>query len=281
MAELNYFFVCGAAKSGTTWLQRTLDAHPEVQCSGEGHFIERFSVPLAKVLREYAEQMTVVSRLVYEDAPVYPPIVQDDLDRVVRNFIIERLMKRQPKDGVRWIGDKTPRYTHCLPALLRIFPKARIINIVRDPRDVAMARMHHARRSGVPERVAEGTPERLNFIGDSGQAWRQSVAPVEAFARDHPGVVHTLRYEDMIAAPVEQAQALFRFLDVQHDTALMERVTAATSFEAMSGRKPGEEHPTSFLHKGVAGDWIGRLEPEALALLQESCGELMRAKGYA
>jgi hypothetical protein len=85
----------------------------------------------------------------------------------------------------------------------------------------------------------------------------------------------------MMAAPVEQAQALFSSLDVQRDTVLMERVTAATSFEAMSGRKPGEEHPTSFLRKGVAGDWIGRLEPEALALLQESCGELMRAKGYA
>ena len=29
------FFIGGAAKSGTTWLQLLLNAHPEISCSGE------------------------------------------------------------------------------------------------------------------------------------------------------------------------------------------------------------------------------------------------------
>ncbi len=28
------FFICGALKSGTTWLQLMLDAHPEIACRG-------------------------------------------------------------------------------------------------------------------------------------------------------------------------------------------------------------------------------------------------------
>ena len=48
---MDVFFVCGAAKSGTTWLQRILDAHPETRCSGEGHFITRFSHPASEVIR--------------------------------------------------------------------------------------------------------------------------------------------------------------------------------------------------------------------------------------
>ena len=32
------FFLVGLAKSGTTWLMKTLDAHPEVLCKGEGRF---------------------------------------------------------------------------------------------------------------------------------------------------------------------------------------------------------------------------------------------------
>ncbi|HYQ85440.1 MAG TPA: hypothetical protein VEP28_15795, partial [Rubrobacter sp.] len=32
------FFVTGVGKSGTSWLMRTLDGHPEILCRGEGRF---------------------------------------------------------------------------------------------------------------------------------------------------------------------------------------------------------------------------------------------------
>jgi hypothetical protein len=48
----------------------------------------------------------------------------------------------------------------------------------------------------------------------------------------------------------------------------------------MTGRKPGEEHPTSFLRKGVAGDWVGRLELAAVQAIEQACGEQMRQHGY-
>jgi len=90
MAERRFFFVCGAPKSGTTWLQRVLDAHPQVQCSGEGHFIERFATPLAKVVRDYQNHMSLVAGRVYEGKPYYPPLEQSDFDRLVRGFITDR-----------------------------------------------------------------------------------------------------------------------------------------------------------------------------------------------
>ena len=280
MAERHYFFVCGAPKSGTTWLQRVLDAHPQIQCSGEGHFIERFSAPLAQVMRDYSQHMRLVAERVYEGEAHYPPLVQADLDRIVRGFVTDRLMARNPGPEVKWLGDKTPRYTGNLPALLRLFPKASFLNIVRDPRDVAMARMHQARRAGEGARVAEGTVERIQFVREGGEDWANCVSPVEAFVAEHPGILHSLKYEDMLADPEGEARRIFRFLCVRHDGALVARVVAATSFEAMSGRKPGEEHPTAFLRKGVSGDWIGKLEPEALAALDETCGDLMRTHGY-
>jgi hypothetical protein len=68
---MDVFFACGAPKSGTTWLQRVLDAHPEISCSGEGHFIDRFSAPLAEVVREYNRHLGVVETQVYEGRPYY------------------------------------------------------------------------------------------------------------------------------------------------------------------------------------------------------------------
>ena len=35
------FFIVGFAKSGTSWVARILDAHPEVLCKGEGIFFGR------------------------------------------------------------------------------------------------------------------------------------------------------------------------------------------------------------------------------------------------
>src|ERR687897_57562 len=32
------FFVTGVGKSGTSWLMRTLDGHPDILCKGEGRF---------------------------------------------------------------------------------------------------------------------------------------------------------------------------------------------------------------------------------------------------
>ena len=39
MREKHLFFMGGLPKSGSTWLQIMLHAHPEVSCAGEGHFM--------------------------------------------------------------------------------------------------------------------------------------------------------------------------------------------------------------------------------------------------
>src|SRR3546814_9388642 len=35
LASAGHFIVTGVTKSGTTWLQRMLDSHPEIACGGE------------------------------------------------------------------------------------------------------------------------------------------------------------------------------------------------------------------------------------------------------
>ena len=274
------FFVCGTPKSGTTWLQRVLDTHPQVQCSGEGHFIERFTVPLAGVLRGYAARMAQTASRVYEGKPYYPPLTQGDLDRIARSFVLDRLMSRKPGPQVRWIGDKTPGYASTMPQLLRLFPQARFINIIRDPRDVAVARLHHSRRVRQAENLGASPLDLAAFVHEGALDWARCVEPIAAFMADNPGQLHNVRYEDMIADPAAEAAKVYRFLGIRHDAATIAGVIAATSFEALSGRKPGQESATSFLRKGVVGDWVGQLDEAALGELHAVCGDLMRRCGY-
>jgi sulfotransferase family protein len=277
---VDVFFVCGAPKSGTTWLQRILDAHPEVCCSGEGHFITRFSVPVAKVVNAYNRDLGVEARLVYEDQPYYGGIDQDEFDEVVRGFILKRMRARAGAE-TRWIGDKTPSYTRNLTELNRLFPAAKIIHIVRDPREVAVSRMAFNKRAGAKDACTPGAEQHRETLESAVESWIAAVTAVDVFAKTRPGLVHELRYRDLHDDPIGESERLFRFLGAAAPQVLLEQIAGATSFEALSGRRPGEEDPASFLRKGVPDDWQARLDPASAQLVSESCGPLMREKRFA
>ena len=52
-AKRTRFFVGGYPKSGTTWLQLLLNAHPEVSCIGEGHLPHHLEPLLRQALAQH------------------------------------------------------------------------------------------------------------------------------------------------------------------------------------------------------------------------------------
>jgi hypothetical protein len=276
---LSVFFVCGAPKSGTTWLQRILDAHPQVSCSGEGHFIERFAAQMARVVAEYNRDLALEAEQVYQGRPYYRPLSLAEFDELARGFIQRRLVSRNPGPEVRWVGDKTPRYTQHLDDLARMFPKARIFHILRDPREVAESHLAHSRRAGVESAFTPGSPENRELLGHVTLGWTQAVQAVDAFAEANPGRVCELRYDRLAAEPEAQIARAFGFLEVSTAPDLVARIARETSFEAQTGRKPGAEDAAAFLRKGVSGDW-SRLDADAVATIERECGALMRKKGF-
>ena len=110
------FFVVGRAKSGTTWLMRTLDAHPEIACRGEGRFFGRDYVlpgpetatiparPLAGALAADAALRSWLERSVWtrDRDP------DEQLAELTRIAIDHFLAQTARETGKRIVGDKTP-----------------------------------------------------------------------------------------------------------------------------------------------------------------------------
>jgi LPS sulfotransferase NodH len=276
---LRYFFVFGAPKSGTTWLQRLLDAHPQVVCSGEGHFIERFAGPMMQIKDDYNKNLALDAELVYQGKPYYSEL--DDLDLLpLLQAFITKLMHRRMKPDALVIGDKTPVYFEFLDDLLAIFPDAAFLHMVRDPRDVAVSVLYHALRAGYPDAFVTGSPYQIKVLEASAQRWLSAQENFHRFSRAYPTGCLEVRYEDLTATPQAIMRTVFDLLGVSTQARIVDAAITSASFENWSGRARGREDTSSFFRKGVVGDWKAALDGDAADRITDICGAWMRWKRY-
>jgi hypothetical protein len=90
-----------------------------------------------------------------------------------------------------------------------------------------------------------------------------------------------VRYEDLLVRPNEEVERLLGFLGVDTDETLVEHCVGSASFQRLSkGRRRGQEDPSSFYRKGIAGDWKNHFSQEDRRVFKEEAGELLIRLGY-
>jgi hypothetical protein len=278
---VGYFFIGGAPKSGNTWLQRTLDLHPQIVCSGEGHLHECVMRPVAEMVAKYNVKLSGVADIVYEGRPYNPPVSFGEHLRITR-AVVAILMERRAKPGARLFGDKTPANIHIVEDLAKLFPTMKAISMLRDPRDVAASRLGHASRTGHPDAEDRSSDLYRELVKAAATDWRVAVERTRAFAEKQPDRIIVVRYEDLLRDRPGELKRILDFLEVETSAWEMAEILAGSSFEAFSGgRIAGVERRDSFYRKGVPGDWPNHLSDEALQILAAECGPAIGQAGYA
>ena len=61
-SAIQIFFIVDAQKSGTTWLQTSLNNIEGIPCLGEGHFIDKLLMPMTQPRYEYNLMMQEVQQ---------------------------------------------------------------------------------------------------------------------------------------------------------------------------------------------------------------------------
>ncbi len=90
-----------------------------------------------------------------------------------------------------------------------------------------------------------------------------------------------LSYEELLSTPVETlARCLGQFVDEPIDLDRLRATVDRYSFSRMAGRKRGEEDRSSFLRKGVAGDWTSHFTREAAQVFEKYAGQTLIDLGY-
>jgi hypothetical protein len=286
LARVGTFFVTGVTKSGTTWLQRMLNSHPEIACGGESK-LNVFLSQLGPAVAAYNEALTKTNDKIYREEAVYRPLGLGQAHAVMQYLFLDRLHAVQraaeavgKAEALRWIGDKDPDYKRELAAWRAILPEARVVSTTRDGRDCYVSLWFHL----YPDREPLAAANRTDFLGRiDGHAatWRDTMAKFRRDAEVHDGRHYAIRYESLLQDAAREMANLFRWLGCDASPGTVEAVVGQNEFAVASGgRRPGEADPRSFLRKGIAGDWKNHFDEECNRRYCAVAGEALAATGY-
>jgi len=135
-------FIVGCPRSGTTLLRDLLRSHPNLTLPPESQLIPRFYRAYGDPSSD-REAWLRARRILHNPRIASWGISTSEAEFAgCRSFsrVIRRLFEVwAAKEGKpRW-GDKTPHYVRHLPLILRLFPEAQVIHIIRDGRDAALS----------------------------------------------------------------------------------------------------------------------------------------------
>jgi Sulfotransferase family len=280
LRQKQIFFVGGSPKSGTTWLQLLLDAHPSVSCSGEGYFPTHLWRFLSQALGQHDRVIETNNKLLFTELEEYQRLTQDDVWYIFASCIAVFLAKQSKHKPARAIGDKTPGNSRAFAGLAALFPTAKFIQIVRDGRDCAVSGWFHNLRN--PDWVPLNRGSLEAYVTAFAEFWVSELAKAQEFANAHPDRIRRIRYEDLAGDTDGILAGLFEFLGVEVDASVLAHCRTEASFVKRSGgRNPGEENRQSFFRKGMVGDWRNHLSEEQNKLFRERAGGWLDRLGYA
>ena len=269
-------FVLGCPRSGTTLLQLMLHAHRRIAIPPETRFVitsyearntfgDLREEPRRRALASSItrERQTLFYDLgldadaVFEEIVDGPPTLGSAIEIVFRAYA-SRFGKP------RW-GDKRPGYYQYIPALLRMFPDAQIVHLIRDGRDCVAS--------------LQTMPWFSGDIYAAVRYWIEAIDSGRRAARRLPADTYfELRYEELVADPAARLTELCDFLGEEYDPAMAEphRIAGSTIPERKSWHADTQKKVTL----APSGTWRERLQPWEIALCDAAMGRRLRALGY-
>ena len=265
-------FVAGLERSGTSLAYALLASHPRIAMTRRTnlwtHFYDQYGdlADPANLDRCLARMMSYKRILKLEP----------DEDRLRRDFAdgphtyarLFALIEEQHAERLgkpRW-GDKSLNTEKYAEAILDAYPEARILHMIRDPRDryASSYTRWQSRRGG----VGAGTAE-----------WLASVALAEEFAARFPDRYRIVRYEDLASNPEQLVPEICRFIDEEYDPAMMAMGGAPSltekGFNSSYGPVEGIQISTSSI-----GRYREVLRPGQIAFVELVAGDAMARQGY-
>jgi Sulfotransferase family len=274
-----YVFIVGAARSGTTLLQRMLDAHPLVAVVNETYWSARKPAGRVGLTADGLVTPGLIPELLawpkFERMGLGPERLEMLLEKtgpVPYAEFVSSLYEQFAADRCKPLaGDKTPGYVRRMSLVHRLWPRAKFLHLVRDGRDLCLSMLDWADgvRAAGRYRTWADDP-----VTTTAMYWRLSVLMGrESGAELGPDLYHEIHHEWLCAAPGETCAALCDFLHLPFDEAMVRFHEGRT--KAGRSSKAKWLPPTPGLR-----DWRSQMSADDVGRFEEASGDVLDALGY-
>lgn len=276
MSSPSPIFIIGTERSGSNLLRLILNAHPAITVPHPPHIMAYFA-PLEKYYGDLSKTENF-SRLA------------DDVVTHVQRHIYpwptplnkESLLTAQPRDlfglfaaiydqhlalsGKRRWGCKSTFMIHYVDRILSLYPDARLIWLVRDPRDVALSSRNSVFNPFHPYYVA--------------QLWTsQQRLGLTLEAKLKPTNLMRVHYEDLISDAERTVSQICNFIGEDFNPAMLRffeteeaRISAHLAHDWRKTAMP--------ILTGNANKYIRGMHADEVAIIESQAGEIMNRLGY-
>ena len=289
-------FVVGNSRSGTTMRGRILGKHPSVYTFGELHFFGQlcappFSSELPKAeIEKRAAQLYCIQREGYRthgDPQRFIGEAQKFLKCLTAHpktsaALFEAFLCHETAENGGVIPcDQTPRNVFYIADILELYPEAKIINMIRDPRDVLLSQKRKWKRrflGGSDLPIKEMLRDWINYHPITiSHIWCTAVNAAEKFL--HHDRVTSVYFEELLMHPDMTVKHLCDFVDITYTDEMLQVPQVGSSVAEdrpqQLGINPQRAHSW---HSNITG---GELSSAEIYLNQTITAALMKKHNYA
>jgi hypothetical protein len=264
------------ARSGTTWLGRTLAEHPDIAVFGETSFWGRLHVPPASDGLYGEKQLARVQSIqrmrewrvtTYDDSGILKRTRPDQYSALIDSVFAEMRPPIAPADVFRRIAlalaqsegkshvvEKTPHHIHWLPEIAALFPQSKFVVLARDPAGFMLSYLHLGNRLESPLQRALDRSWRHPLI--AAVAWRAYMHSIASALAEYGDRIELVATRELRESPREVLKRVQSFLGVDVYDLAPVAPPRGSSFDGR--RRPELESEDVFWIGLVAGDLARR-----------------------
>ncbi len=281
--SIPFFFILGRPRTGTTLLRTLFDAHPNVCIPLESPVIVSLYHKYGKI-KKWDDQNIIsfyndlFKQRLFDTWTIDKEKLKKDLLKskgqnsfnTLIKIVYSNYISLYDKKDIQLFGDKNPVYILYIKKLLKRFPEAKFIFIIRDYRDNFLSIKKVDFEAPIVPLIA--------------YRWRYSVKRIMKLENKYPERFYNIKYEDLVMDPECYLMRMCDFLEIEYCPSVMEFYTKKDKATKIYSKKVIEKYHKSLINPintTSLGLWRKQMTRKEIKISDFIVGKYAEISGYS